>query len=105
MPFFDITNDKLSRSKLKPAYWILFNFYLYFEEPWKGSVPEVYHKRTTDGSDLEVDTHYDASIFTTNLNNSDYNYVYGDIGSEFRVGGVSDEATSNSSNILRVWAR
>ena len=27
---------------------------MYAEEPWKGSVPEVYHKRTTDGSDLEV---------------------------------------------------
>ena len=39
---------------LKPVYLTLFNFYLYFEEPWKGSVPEVYHKRTTDGSDLGV---------------------------------------------------
>ena len=39
---------------LKPAYWTLFDFYLYLEEPWKGSVPEVYHKRTTDGSDLGV---------------------------------------------------
>ena len=39
---------------LKPAYWKLFNFYLYVEEPWKGSVPEVYHKRTTDGSYLGV---------------------------------------------------
>ena len=39
---------------LKPVYLTLFNFYLYFEDPWKGSVPEVYHKRTTDGSDLEV---------------------------------------------------
>ena len=24
------------------------------EEPWIGSVPEVHHKRTTDGSDLGV---------------------------------------------------
>ena len=39
---------------LKPVYLTLFNFYLYFKEPWKGSVPEVYHKRTTDGSDLGV---------------------------------------------------
>ena len=39
---------------LKPVYLTLFHFYLYFEEPWKGSVPEVYHKRTTDGSDLRV---------------------------------------------------
>ena len=27
---------------------------MYVEEPWKGSVPEVHHKRTTDGSDLRV---------------------------------------------------
>ena len=27
---------------------------MYFEEPWKGSVPELHHKRTTDGSDLGV---------------------------------------------------
>ena len=27
---------------------------MYAEEPWKGSVPEVYHKRTTDGSYLRV---------------------------------------------------
>ena len=27
---------------------------MYVEEPWKGSVPEVHHKRTTDGSDLGV---------------------------------------------------
>ena len=29
-------------------------FYMYVEEPWKGSVPEVHQKRTTDGSDLGV---------------------------------------------------
>ena len=27
---------------------------MYVEEPWKGSVPKVHHKRTTDGSDLRV---------------------------------------------------
>ena len=27
---------------------------MYVEEPWKGSVPEVHQKRTTDGSDLKV---------------------------------------------------
>ena len=27
---------------------------MYVEEPWKGSVPEVNHKRTTDGSNLRV---------------------------------------------------
>ena len=27
---------------------------MYFDEPWKGSVPELHHKRTTDGSDLGV---------------------------------------------------
>ena len=37
---------------LKPSYWIIFCFYMYVEEPWKGSVPEVHQKRTTDGSDL-----------------------------------------------------
>ena len=60
----------------------------------------------TDGSDLESSGgHYDAAIFTTNLNNSDYNYVYGDLGSEFRLGGTSGHATSSSSNRLSVWLR
>ena len=27
---------------------------MYVEEPWKGSVLEVHHKRTTDGSDFRV---------------------------------------------------
>ena len=27
---------------------------MYVEEPWKCSVPEINHKRTTDGSDLRV---------------------------------------------------
>ena len=61
---------KLSRSMLKSLYWTLLNFYLYFEEPWKGSVPEVYHKRTTDGSDLEViDPNGSTLSYATHLPN------------------------------------
>ena len=37
---------------------------VYFEEPWKGSVLEVYHIRTTDGSDLRV---MDPNIDISNI--------------------------------------
>ena len=60
----------------------------------------------TDGSSLEASGgHYDAAIFTTNLTHGDYNGVYGDLGSEFRLGGSSGHASSASSNRLSVWLR
>ena len=60
----------------------------------------------TDGDDLESDgTHYDAAVFTTNLNNADYNYSKGDLGSEFRVGGITGDSSSSSSNRLSLWVR
>ena len=59
----------------------------------------------TDGDDLEVDVHYDATVFSSNLGNADYNYAQGDIGSEYRVGGIADDSTSDNSNILRVWVK
>ena len=58
-----------------------------------------------DGPSLETDTHFDASVFSANIVHSDYNKTYGDIGSEFRVGGNEDDSTSDSSNVLQVWAR
>ena len=58
-----------------------------------------------DGTALEVDTHYDMAVFTTNLNHADYDMAKGDIGSEFRVGGINGDSSSSSGNILQIWVR
>ena len=61
---------------LKPAYWKFLNFYMH-EEPWKGSVPKVDHKSTTDGSDLGVifpNTRSANNSFNSGAHNSFYRF-------------------------------
>ena len=45
---------KIEQVNVKTCLLKLLNFYMNVEEPWKGSVLEVHHTRTTDGSDLGV---------------------------------------------------
>jgi hypothetical protein len=59
----------------------------------------------TDGNDLEHSTHYDLAVFSSNLNHTDYSASLGDIGSKDRLGGISSQTSSSSTNIVQIWVR
>ena len=50
MLIFDIENYKLLKSILEACLKFFLYFHMVVQEPWKGSVLEVFHIETTDGS-------------------------------------------------------